>query len=65
MMSALSRIEIKTPFDTARTFLPIDWGWEPVALGIAFAMTSALTAAFLPARKGARVHPVDILRGAA
>jgi lipoprotein-releasing system permease protein len=62
MMSALSRIEIKTPFDTARTFLPIDWGW---ALGIAFAMTSALAAAFLPARKGARVHPVDILRGAA
>ena len=28
MMSALSRIEIKTPFDTARTFLPIDWGWD-------------------------------------
>jgi len=65
MMSALSWIEIKTPFDTARAFLPIDWGWEPVALGIAFAMTSALVAAFLPARKGARVHPVDILRGAA
>jgi len=65
MMSALSRIEIKTPFDTGRTFLPIDWGWESVALGIAFAMTSALVAAFLPARKGARVHPVDILRGAA
>ena len=49
----------------ARTFLPIDWGWEPVALGIAFAMISALVAAFLPAQKGARVHPVDILRGAA
>jgi lipoprotein-releasing system permease protein len=65
MMSALSRIEIKTPFDTTRTFLPIDWGWESIALGIAFAMTSALTAAFLPARKGAGVHPVDILRGAA
>lgn len=65
MMSALSRIEIKTPFDTGRTFLPIDWGWESVALGIAFAMTSALAAAFLPARKGARDRPVDILRGAA
>ncbi|MFZ1107988.1 MAG: ABC transporter permease [Rhodomicrobium sp.] len=65
MMYGLSRIQIKTPFDTAPTFMPIDWGWYSIALGIAFAMTSAIAAAFLPARKGARVHPVDILRGAA
>jgi len=65
MMHALSRIEIKTPFDTAPTYLPIDWGWHPFALGIAFATTSAIAAAFQPARKGARVHPVDILRGTA
>jgi lipoprotein-releasing system permease protein len=65
MMYGLSRVQIKTPFDTAPTFMPIDWGWHSIALGIAFAMASALSAAFLPARKGASVHPVDILRGAA
>jgi lipoprotein-releasing system permease protein len=65
MMAALSRVEVKTPFNTEPTPLPLDWGWTPVALGIGFAMASALMAAYLPARKGARVHPVDILRGAA
>jgi lipoprotein-releasing system permease protein len=65
MMAALSRVEIKTPFNTEPTPIPLDWGWTPVALGIGFAMASSLAAAFLPARKGARVHPVDILRGAA
>jgi lipoprotein-releasing system permease protein len=65
MMAALSRVQVKTPFNTEPTPLPLDWGWTPVALGIGFAMSSSLIAAYLPARKGARVHPVDILRGAA
>jgi lipoprotein-releasing system permease protein len=65
MMYALSRVQIKTPFDTLPVYMPIDWGWHSVAIGVAFAMISAISAAFLPARKGARVHPVDILRGAA
>jgi lipoprotein-releasing system permease protein len=65
MMAALSRVEVKTPFNTEPTPLPLDWGWTPVALGIGFAMASSLAAAYLPARKGAHVHPVDILRGAA
>lgn len=65
MMWALSRIEIKTPFNTEPTYIPLDWGWSPIALGIGFAMASAIVAAYLPARKGAGVHPVDILRGAA
>jgi lipoprotein-releasing system permease protein len=65
MMAALSRVQVKTPFNTEPTPLPLDWGWTPVALGIGFAMASSLAAAYLPARKGARVHPVDILRGAA
>ncbi len=64
MMAALSRVKLKTPFNTDPTNIPLDWGWMPVALGIGFAMTSALAAAYLPARKGAQVHPVDILRGA-
>jgi lipoprotein-releasing system permease protein len=65
MLAALSRVTVKTPFNTEPTPLPLDWGWTPVALGIGFAMASSLMAAYLPARKGARVHPVDILRGAA
>jgi lipoprotein-releasing system permease protein len=65
MMLGLSRVEVKSPFNTEPTALPLDWGLFPVALGIGFAMASSLAAAFLPARKGAGVHPVDILRGAA
>jgi len=65
MMLGLSRVEVKTPFNTEPTSLPLDWGLFPVALGIGFAMAASLAAAFLPARKGASVHPVDILRGAA
>jgi len=65
MMEGLSRVQIKTPFNTEPTPIPLDWGYSPIALGIGFAMASSLAAAYLPARKGARVHPVDILRGAA
>lgn len=64
MMAGLARVQIKTPLLTDQTFLPIYWGWEQVALGVGFALLSALAAAYLPARKGGRVHPVDILRGA-
>ncbi len=64
LMEGLSTIKLKTPFNTDPTYIPLDWGWTPIALGIGFAMTSALAAAYLPARKGAKVHPVDILRGA-
>jgi len=64
MMGALSRVQVKTPFNTEPTSIPLDWGWSPVALGVGFAMVSSLAAAYLPARKGAKVHPVDILRGA-
>ncbi len=65
MMEALASVQIKTPFNTEPTYIPLDWGWSPIVMGIGFAMASALAAAYLPARKGASVHPVDILRGAA
>ncbi|MEJ2116451.1 MAG: ABC transporter permease [Alphaproteobacteria bacterium] len=65
MMAGLGKVQIKSPMLTEPTFLPIDWGWEQMAVGAAFAIVSALAAAYLPARKGGRVHPVDILRGAA
>ena len=44
--------------------MPVYWGADQLLLAIAFAMLSALFAAWLPARKGGRVRPVDILRGA-
>jgi lipoprotein-releasing system permease protein len=34
-------------------------------LAAAFALLSCLAASYLPARRAGRVHPVDILRGAA
>lgn len=64
-MAGLEQITFKTPFNTEQTHLPIYWGWEQIALAVGFAMASALLAAYLPARKGGRVQPVDILRGAA
>jgi lipoprotein-releasing system permease protein len=65
LMAVLARVEVKSPFITTQAFLPIYWGWEQMALAAGFAMLSALAAAYLPARKGGRVRPVDILRGMA
>ena len=39
--------------------------WTHYAVAGGFAMLSATVAAWLPARKAARVNPVDIVRGAA
>lgn len=65
LMLMLSRVTLKPPGATSPINLPIDWTWPQFAIAGAFAMVAALLAAFLPARKGARVHPVDILRGGA
>jgi lipoprotein-releasing system permease protein len=65
MMLGLSYIKFKSPMFSEETYMPIYWGAEQMAIGAGFAITSALAAAYLPARKGGRVHPVDILRGAA
>ncbi len=65
MMRAVERVEIKPPGSTESINLPIYWGWDQFALAAGFAILSAVVAAWLPARKGGRVDPVDILRGAA
>jgi lipoprotein-releasing system permease protein len=65
MMRAVERVEIKPPGSTESINLPIYWGWDQFALAASFAILSAVIAAYLPARKGGRVDPVDILRGAA
>lgn len=65
MMRGIEQIEIRTPATVDPVRLPIYWGADQFALAVAFALGSAIVAAWLPARKGGRVQPVDILRGAA
>jgi len=65
LMRALSEVALKPPGATEVVNLPMWWGAEQYAMATAFAMASCLVAAWLPARRAGRVHPVDILRGAA
>jgi lipoprotein-releasing system permease protein len=64
LMRVLSEVTVKPPGVTEVVRLPIWWGGEQYLLATAFALGSCLAAAYLPARKAGRVHPVDILRGA-
>jgi lipoprotein-releasing system permease protein len=63
LMKALSEVTLKVPGATEAVNLPVWWGPEQYALAAAFALGSCLVAAYLPARRAGRVHPVDILRG--
>jgi lipoprotein-releasing system permease protein len=65
LMKLLSYVEVKPPGVTEVVNLPIWWGADQYAIAAAFAMASCIAAAYLPARRAGRVHPVDILRGAA
>jgi lipoprotein-releasing system permease protein len=65
LMQALGRVEIRPPGVSEVVHLPLWWGLEQYALAAAFALLSCLAASYLPARRAGRVHPVDILRGAA
>jgi lipoprotein-releasing system permease protein len=61
---ALGSIEFKSPFmDTNR--LPLAYSPLHYAIAMGVALASSFAAGFMPARKAARVHPVDIIRGAA
>lgn len=64
LMRVLAAFTFKLPGVTEPIHLPIWWGAEQYLLAAAFALGSCLAAAYLPARKAGRVHPVDILRGA-
>lgn len=46
------------------TELPIAWSALHYAIASGFALGSAAVAGYLPARKAARLNPVDIIRGA-
>jgi len=64
LMKLLSEVEIKAPGVIDVVHLPIWWGAEQYLIAAAFALVSCIAASYLPARRGGRVHPVDILRGA-
>jgi len=65
LMLGLGRIRFKFPGSTDYSYMAIDWGWKQFVLAAAIAMVAAVVAASLPARKAARVEPVEILRGGA
>lgn len=63
MMYGLMQITFKPPGASEPFNMPMDWSLPQFLIASAFAFFAALLAAWLPARKGARVMPVDILRG--
>jgi lipoprotein-releasing system permease protein len=63
LMALLAAVAIQPPGMSDKVNLPIYWGPDQILLAAAFALLSAAGAAYLPARRAGRVHPVDILRG--
>lgn len=63
MMNFLGHIKFKPPGSSEVIFMPVSWGWQQFAIAAAFALVAAILAAYLPARKGAQLMPVDVLRG--
>jgi len=64
IMRGLANVALRPPGVSEIVHLPIWWGPEQFALATTFALLSCLAAAYLPAKRASRVHPVDILRGA-
>lgn len=65
LMWILAQVEINIPEMEDVEGLPLYYGVDQFVVAAAFALLSSVGASYLPARKGARVEPVDILRGAA
>jgi lipoprotein-releasing system permease protein len=63
MSRGVGTIEIRSPFMDANR-LPLSYDIAHYMLAVAVAMVSSIAAGYLPARKAASVHPVDIIRGA-
>lgn len=59
----LSNVAIKYPGTSEEGFIPMDWSMGQFVLAGSFALVASTIAALLPAKKAARVNPVDILRG--
>lgn len=65
LCQAMGQIEFTVRWATEMTRLPLHYSpWHYLIATVA-AMTAALLAAYIPARRASRVDPVDIIRGAA
>lgn len=64
LMWAGGLVRLTVPGQSEQVNLPVYWGAGQFALAALFAMLSSLAATYLPARRGARLAPVAILRGA-
>ncbi len=60
---ALGSVEFKSPFMDANR-IPLAYSAWHYAIAMSVALGSSFAAGFMPARKAARMHPVDIIRGA-
>lgn len=63
LMFGLSLITFNPPGVSEPISMPIDWSAPQFIIAGLFAFGSAVIASYLPAKKGAKVLPVDILRG--
>ena len=63
MCVGLGMIEFRSPFMDA-TRLPIYYTVQHYLLAAAVALAASAIAGYLPARKAASLHPVEIIRGA-
>jgi lipoprotein-releasing system permease protein len=58
-----NKVTLTPPGGSDPVNLPVSWGWEQFVIAATFAMCASLLAAYLPARKGSKLMPVDVLRG--
>lgn len=63
MSRGIGAIEISSPFTDVNR-IPIAYDFTHYLIAVAVAMASSVAAGYLPARKAASVHPVEIIRGA-
>ena len=63
LMLLLMQVEMTPPGVSEVVTLPIDWSLPQFFIAGGFAFFAAVIASYLPAKKGAKVLPVDILRG--
>ena len=63
LMLLMMQVEMTPPGVSEVVNLPVDWSLPQFFIAGGFAFIAAVLASYLPAKKGAQVLPVDILRG--
>lgn len=63
IMLGMMQLHLKPPGASESIQFPMDWSSNQFVIAATFAMSAAVIAAYLPARKAAHVQPIDILRG--